>query len=153
MKRKLKKAKETERNRPTNKHNNAAYAQHVDEDQSNGSAHAETKMDDDMKTKIATAGNTHDYGTVPFPEEQSNDTYEDVKKGDFLVHQEDQVEEVVKDKSTSSLGKHDNDPVTLDRIYLMCKKNTNVISQFSFTVLFMSCYYPPNTFVLGNVHC
>ena len=43
-------------------------------------------------------------------------------------------------------------PVTLGRIpdrpYL---QETNVIRQCSFYVIFMSCYFPPNAFVLGDV--
>ena len=32
-------------------------------------------------------------------------------------------------------------------------QETNVIRQCSFYVLFMSCYYSPNAFVLGDVRC
>ena len=38
----------------------------------------------------------------------------------------------------------------LDRHYV---QEMNVIRQCSFYVHFMSCYYPPNALVLGNVRC
>ena len=43
-------------------------------------------------------------------------------------------------------------PVTLVRIDLTYK-NDCYQSKFVVYVLFMSCYYPPNAFVLGDVRC
>ena len=42
-------------------------------------------------------------------------------------------------------------PVTLGRIDLTYKKRALFINVL-FDVLFMPCYYPPNAFVLGDVH-